>query len=320
VTTPLPRRMTIPLLVLGLAAEAVTSTRAQQQVFRSGVEVVSADVSVQRGVSPVLGLAADDFSVLDNGVKQHVAVLTNDAIPLDVTIVVDVSGSVGTPAIRRFSGAAQQIAAILHSADRVRIVAFGTDAQELAPLQPRKDNLELAPLTVRGSTSLNDALIYTAVTTQVAPDRRRLAVVFTDGFENSSLIGGDDTRSLLLSINTLIHVVLPSKVVPVMDQLSGGQASRRRLMELSVITGGEPHALFDDLSPDVVRPPSSDQLREQAVVKAFRGILDNFRQSYVLQYTVQGVPRAGWHDIAVSVVRPGSEKYSVRARKGYFGR
>jgi hypothetical protein len=51
---------------------------------------------------------------------------------------------------------------------------------------------------------------------------------------------------------------------------------------------------------------------------AFKTIFDNFRQSYVLQYTVKGVPPGGWH--TVSVRTPKFPQYTVQHRKGYMGR
>jgi hypothetical protein len=41
---------------------------------------------------------------------------------------------------------------------------------------------------------------------------------------------------------------------------------------------------------------------------AFVGILDEFRQRYVLSYVPQGVPAGGWHELDVR----------VRARPGYM--
>jgi hypothetical protein len=49
---------------------------------------------------------------------------------------------------------------------------------------------------------------------------------------------------------------------------------------------------------------------------AFLRAIDQFRTSYVLRYTPAGVPRAGWHDVTVTVP---SGKYTVRARRGYSG-
>jgi hypothetical protein len=36
----------------------------------------------------------------------------------------------------------------------------------------------------------------------------------------------------------------------------------------------------------------------------------------LLTYTATGVPRTGWHTIAVTVTRPG--KFTIGARRGYF--
>jgi hypothetical protein len=51
--------------------------------------------------------------------------------------------------------------------------------------------------------------------------------------------------------------------------------------------------------------------------KAFADILEDFRSSYVLQYTPQGVSAPGWHELKVKVTRSGS--FTIRARRGYSG-
>ena len=47
---------------------------------------------------------------------------------------------------------------------------------------------------------------------------------------------------------------------------------------------------------------------------AFRRLLTQFRESYVLRYAPTGVERIGTHTIEVRVTRPGTV---VRARRGY---
>jgi hypothetical protein len=58
--------------------------------------------------------------------------------------------------------------------------------------------------------------------------------------------------------------------------------------------------------------------RGTSIARAFRAILDDFRQSYVLRYTATGVDGPGWHAIAVTV--PGVRGATVRARQGYYGK
>jgi VWFA-related protein len=49
---------------------------------------------------------------------------------------------------------------------------------------------------------------------------------------------------------------------------------------------------------------------------AFRTVLNDFRNAYVLYFTPQGVERQGYHQIEVKVKR---EDAQVLARRGYFG-
>lgn len=53
------------------------------------------------------------------------------------------------------------------------------------------------------------------------------------------------------------------------------------------------------------------------VVGAFRDVLKDFRSSYVLRYTLHGVPSPSWHAVAVKV--PSCPTCSIRARRGYMG-
>ena len=48
----------------------------------------------------------------------------------------------------------------------------------------------------------------------------------------------------------------------------------------------------------------------------FQRVLEDFRTSYVLTYTLRGVKPAGWHQLAVTVK---GRRYNVRARQGYEG-
>ena len=53
------------------------------------------------------------------------------------------------------------------------------------------------------------------------------------------------------------------------------------------------------------------------LVSTFRRVLADFRSSYVLYFTPQGVDRSGSHSLDVRVKQEGTE---VRARRGYLWR
>ena len=55
--------------------------------------------------------------------------------------------------------------------------------------------------------------------------------------------------------------------------------------------------------------------QNESIGAMLKSIISDFRTSYVLRYSAQGVPAAGWHDVVVSV--PKHRTYTVHARKGY---
>ena len=68
-------------------------------------------------------------------------------------------------------------------------------------------------------------------------------------------------------------------------------------------TGGELHG-------------QSRFFRASSIERAFRTIFNDFRQSYVLRYSPEGVPARGWHPIVVRV--PAAGNATIRARQGYY--
>jgi hypothetical protein len=57
--------------------------------------------------------------------------------------------------------------------------------------------------------------------------------------------------------------------------------------------------------------------RSSSLLRAFKTIFDDFRQSYVLRYSPSGVEPRGWHAIKVEV--PAVKDATIRARLGYYG-
>src|SRR4051794_8424 len=76
-----------------ILAVGAASLAAQQATFRSRGDAVLVDVSVLDGHKVVPGLQVDDFELLDNNVPQTIADASVDALPIDASILLDVSGS-----------------------------------------------------------------------------------------------------------------------------------------------------------------------------------------------------------------------------------
>jgi len=84
-------------------------------------------------------------------------------------------------------------------------------------------------------------------------------------------------------------------------------AAEKDLLErLPLLTGGA----FHGPSPD------SRSGRNPDTVAAPRRVIEEFRQSYVVQYTPRNVATNGWHTVRVGV--KSVDPKGVRTRAGYF--
>ena len=139
-------------------------------VFRTGADVVTVDASVQRERRPVTGLMAADFELLDNGVAQEVTSVTYEKLPIDVTLVLDVSASVTGAVLDELRRALRQVRTDLTAADRLRLLAFNMRVRRLVDFtQPSADvDLALAALRPGGSSAVFDA-VAVALATADAP-------------------------------------------------------------------------------------------------------------------------------------------------------
>jgi hypothetical protein len=305
-------------VILGIAQQS--PTLAQPSTFRARVDVVSVEVFVYKGKSPVTGLTTNAFELFDNGVRQSIDAVDSQSSPLDVTALLDVSGSTADVA-RSFREGATRVARMLRADDRVRFVAFAEEVEELSPMQGARPG-PVREIRVRGSSSIYDALLY-GFAWSAPPERRHLIVLFSDGYENSSLLDAEAILRVAQRSDAVLYLVLPSRTIPRMvDAFFPVAAERRRLMEIASETGGGPVFMQEDarLGRDIEAHVDREARSAAAIETAFRRVLTHYRSSYLLRYRATGVPLDGWHDIKVQVAGKDAEKYTVHARKGYAGR
>jgi hypothetical protein len=277
-----------------------------QVIFRTTTNAVQVPVSVRDGTRMVNGLTAADFVLTDNDVPQAVQVAAVESVPVDVTLVVDTSGST-TNVADRLAKDVSQIARLLRKDDGLRLLGIDTFAEDLRPMSPVTGQVTVeSSWRQNGFSSVHDTLIAALVRPAVA-DRRHLIVAITDGVDTMSITTADRVREVASRSDALLQVVT---VRPPAG--AGGARTFRRpryseanlliLTEAAERTGGElrGRGLFGDADP----------------VSAFKQVFDEYRQSYVLRYTPESVERDGWHELSVTV--PSAPNATVRARRGYY--
>ena len=288
--------MRIGLAIVTLAGAIVLATNpiAQEQgVFRAAVEGVSVNVSVQKGGVPVPSLRASDFELKDNGVVQSITGLSFETLPVDVSLLLDASGSVEGARLERLKASVIETAKLLTASDRLRLIAVQHALRQIFPFEPGASLPNVSTLTAAGGTSLFDGLAA-AMMRKSELDRRHLIIGYTDGLDTISSLDFSTVLATAGRADALVHIVVP-------NILSRSRSVLPSLGELATRTGGQVFTV------DLDAP----------VGNAFTRAVREFRQSYVLRYTPRGVPATGWHEITVTIKN--GEGYVVRARKGWGG-
>lgn len=170
-----------------------------------------------------------------------------------------------------------------------------------ATLEQAASELERAGRQRVARNSLFDALLL-AMARPAEPGRRHLVIPFCLSLDDASvLVDGRLLEVVAARTDALFHVALWGGRTEGLPSASLQTTYARATLEAAAAaTGGEVHFVGS------------------GGVGAFKDIFEDLRKSYVLQYTVKGVPPAGWHEISVRL--PKHPDYTVRARKGYMGR
>jgi VWFA-related protein len=286
-------------LALAIVAiwSALPSQDPQRPTFRAVSDLVPVPVSVRQGQDFVSGLGAADFELYDNGVRQQIATVSPATFAIDVTLVVDTSGSV-IRSLDRFKADVREIAGTLRPTDDVQLLTFDTSVREVVPMQAASKRLAVESITSGDMTSLLDAMMF-ALARASRPERRHLVFVFTDGYDNTSLMGYGAIPELAGRTDAVLYIALV-RVTGAPDEWPN--SSFDALARAAARTGG------------ALSPPSETT---HDVVVSFKKALESFRHSYTLYYVPTNVPKDGWHDISVKVAKPGT--FTIQARQGYSG-
>ena len=339
-------RLLSAAVLFGLAGPAAPAAEAQVR-FRVTVEEVLVDVVVTRRNRPVPGLTANDFELLDAGVRRDVRLVPLEDLPLSVLFVMDLSESVTEERRRLLASAARQFSTQLSANDRCAVMTFSsqpaliqdfTGCSEL-PANPFPEE------SVIGGTSIWDSLLLSAALVEGEPGRS-VVIVFTDGDDTMSWTPEGFVEAALQGNEAVLYAVIPPDVRGTVRQphryrnndFVPPSVARRRRIGIRRMNGG---VATDQLLVLLEGPrrrnrpragyraPSELQLLRHVVelsggrlvqsrddrrlLAAYEEILEEMRSRYVLAFVPDpGEPR-GWRRLQVTV-----EEANVRARSGYL--
>jgi Ca-activated chloride channel family protein len=307
------------ILVAFFAVCVVMRPRAAQEpVFRAGADAVVVPVAVRDGRGrPIGNLTADDFRLTDNGVRQTIASTSLESMPIDVTLLLDVSGSLQGAALARFKTDVQNTAAMLQPGDRVRLVAFADNVFDISGLQPKDAPLPLDRLEAQGRTAFCHALAA-ALTLIPDGDRPHVVLAFTDGIDTTSFLDGEEILTLAETAASSLYIALVPTRITLAGIGSRPNGSPRLMIGSASMPGDLPTAPSRSLLQRAAKATGGSLyvvLPEESLPTIFAKVLQEYRTGYVLRYAPHDVSSAGWHEIRVTLARTGT--FDVHARKGY---
>jgi Ca-activated chloride channel family protein len=315
----------------------------EYEVVRVNSNLVVVPVSVTDATGqPVLGLKASDFRLEEEGRAQEIAQIGDpEQVPLEIVLLLDVSGSVNARFDFEKEAAARFIKQVLKPEDRATIFSIDQNPR----LEQARDTAERAAAKLlslpssKGATAFYDSVLEaTKYLSQNTPaQHRRVVVVISDGEDNFS----NRTREIELAN----YRAMKSTDEQPLDKQSRDRLVKRRddiqrevLLDVqrelqraevvfySINPSGE--ALRLNL-PGVRAQAGMAQLAQSTGGNAFvpdklenldgvfRQITAELRSQYLLQYYSNN-ESAGNKFLRIKVTAPGQPAAHIRAREGYY--
>lgn len=268
-------------------------------LFRVGVDTVFVKVSVTDPLNRyVVGLEKGSFKVFEEKVEQNVIHFVQQAAPISVGILFDVSGSM--KANNNINSAKNAIVRFLRSAnpeDEFFLVTFNQMPRlvtgftnESAAIQS-----EISFKNPGGRTAVYDAVYMGLEQMKKAKNEKKALILITDGEDNSSRYSTAEVREFAKESDVQIYGIGEN------GQLGYGKGE---IQNIVAMTGGR--AFF---------PNSFNELDYYIDL-----IHSELRNQYVLGYVPNNKTHDGkWRRIHVKLdPPPGLPRLIVRAKEGYY--
>ncbi len=242
------------------------------------------------------GLRQEQFTVLENGVKQNISYFSAADTPFAAVILIDTSGSMQSR-ISMARAAAINFLDGLRESDSVAIYRFASKVDLVQEFSGSRDVSEsLFDIKADGMTALHDAISKAAQELKKRDERRRAIIVISDGADTISGSSADKALKAAMSADALIYTVDMSAIETGGKERMQNQGVLRNFAEKS---GGK-----------FIAAPGGASLRQ-----AFKGIVEELGLQYTIGYEPIDQQKDGkWRAIELKVSRP---NLTIRTRKGY---
>jgi VWFA-related protein len=296
------------MLAAPAGAQVVLNPAPDPSVIRMDVDLVNLLCTVRdKNGGYVKNLSKDDFAVVDNGRRQTVTHFAREVdSPLTVALLLDVSGSVASVLDLEKAAARHFFANVLRPGDAAMLVGFAQYVLVWQDLTSSREHLEKAlegagPMEglPGGPPARGGTLLYDAVDLVVAQKLKRLpgrktVVLITDGEDNGSRAGPDETIKAAQEADAVIYGIHYA------DEGNSRGVGLAVLERMSGPTGGRTFHVD----------------HKTTLEKVFATIEEEMRNQYGIGYALPEPSASGsFHKVEVKVLKSGLK---VQTRDGYY--
>jgi len=293
----------------------------EMQTIRMGTQLVNVLFSVTDKQNRYINdLAKSEVAVLENGKPQEIFTFKREFdLPLTMAILVDVSNSV-VPVLPQLTDASSRFidSVMKPGKDRTAIIQFNSEPLVMQDLTSNMNRLHkgmrdivanfipsengsgppppLRSIMGIGGTSIYDSIIATCTDMLAQKDGRKTIILFTDGFDTTSLTKRSEAVEEALRAEAVIYAI------GVGDSREQG-VNKGELNKICEPTGGRAFIPKDIEDLD----------------RAFGELEQDMRQQYLLAYEPTN-DRADGSFRRIEVRALNRKGIRIRHRQGYFAR
>jgi VWFA-related protein len=299
-----------PALILLLAGAA---SAWQEPTFRGGISLVKVDAQVlDRSGRIVAGLKASDFQILDERQLQKIAYFGRESEPLDLVLLLDVSGSMYRH-LEQLAEAARASLKQLYAGDRVAVALFARSAEIRQPLtedlQAVEEEMHDAVNTRKlgSGTAINAAVVATARYLQAQKPRgRRAVLIVTDNVSLNYLVPDEEVIRQLYAADAVLNGILIGKQKrpepPRPGRFTNSDFTPSNIFKLAEQTGGE-------------------AVEAGKIGDSFPQMIERIRARYSIQYAAPAAAPGAYRHVRVEFSPEARGKLrgaNIRTRAGYY--
>ncbi len=299
---------------LALMSAPGRSAGGQQQQgearIRVDVNLVLLEATVKDKAGRVMkDLKKEDFVLDEDGANQQIAHFSRDQLPLEVALVVDLSGSI-KPFLRPLRYATQTALKALKTEDEVALLTFTSSVERRVSLTRDKREVaeQIESFSAEGGTNINRA-IYDAANylREQAPNGRRVIVLVSDNVP--TVPGGvshDEVVNAALEADAAVYGLKVPGENPLAARMISASRGMVNVGKLTAETGGE---IFE-------------VEKEGSLFLAFQSLIERLKTRYTIGfYSTHKGDGGGFRKLNLRLQPSFGTKgreYTVLSKRGYY--